>query len=217
MVQQSANRVLLTRPERRRTILAGAARAFAAAGFDGTSMEDIADAAGVSKLILYRHFDSKEELYRSILESVSGRLRDESARVVRGERRRGAFHRAFVSVAREDPDGFRLLWRHSAHEPRFADYAAKVRGVAEAFARNGVAGRLSDHSLHEWAASMVVAYLVESVLAWLDHGDPAADDRFAEMGGLGLEALVQSWAQAGARPSGGGPVFPDGPAATPAI
>ncbi|HET6795299.1 MAG TPA: TetR/AcrR family transcriptional regulator [Acidimicrobiales bacterium] len=191
--QQPGARVLLPRAERRRAILAGAATAFAAAGFDGTSMEDIADAAGVSKLILYRHFDSKEELYRSILEAISGRLREESALVVGGERRRGAFHRAFVAVAREDPDGFRLLWRHSAHEPRFAGYASKVRGVAEAFARNGVAARLPDPGLHEWAASVVVAYLVESVLAWLDHGDPGGDERFADMGGLGLEAMIQSW------------------------
>ena len=42
-------------------------------------MEDIAEASGVTKLILYRHFDSKEELYLSIVERVAGRLSAEVA------------------------------------------------------------------------------------------------------------------------------------------
>src|SRR3954454_11733847 len=61
-------RQLLARPERQAAILRGAAAAFAQSGFAATSMEDVAAACGVTKLIVYRHFDSKEELYRTILE-----------------------------------------------------------------------------------------------------------------------------------------------------
>ena len=184
---------LLARAERRSSIISGAARAFAAAGFDGTSMEDIAAAAGVTKLILYRHFESKEELYRSILEGVSSRLADEVASAVEAGRRRGVIVPAFLTVAREDPDGFRLLWRHSSREPKFAAYAEDVHQAADAFARRLLGSRIDDRVVLDWAAPTAVAFLVEAVLVWLDRGDPGADDRFVELTSRSLEALVATW------------------------
>jgi AcrR family transcriptional regulator len=52
----------LRRAERREQILAAATEAFAAAGFAATSLDDVAAQAGVSRAILYRHFDSKNGL-----------------------------------------------------------------------------------------------------------------------------------------------------------
>src|SRR3954470_6565918 len=70
-------RRLLPRDERQAQLLSAAATAFAHAGFAGTSMEDVAATAGVTKLIVYRHFDSKDELYRAVLTQVATRLREE--------------------------------------------------------------------------------------------------------------------------------------------
>jgi AcrR family transcriptional regulator len=50
----------LRRAERREQILAAATRAFARAGFAATSLDDIAAAAGISRAILYRHFDAAQ-------------------------------------------------------------------------------------------------------------------------------------------------------------
>ena len=61
---------LLSRSERQASILRGAAQAFAHNGFAGTSMDDVAAACGVTKLILYRHFETKEGLYRAVLQRV---------------------------------------------------------------------------------------------------------------------------------------------------
>ena len=184
---------LLPRAQRRSSIIAGAARAFAAAGFDATSMEDIAAAAGVTKLILYRHFESKEELYRSILEGVSSCLRNEVAAAMEAGRRRGVIVPAFLTVAREDPDGFRLLWRHSSREPKFAAYAEEVHRAADVFARRLLGSRIDDAVVLDWAAPTAVAFLVEAVLVWLDRGDAAADARFTELTTRSLEALVATW------------------------
>ena len=67
----------LPRAERRAQLLTAAATAFVRGGFDGTSMEDVAEQAGVTRLIVYRIFATKEDLYRAVLESVTDRLRDE--------------------------------------------------------------------------------------------------------------------------------------------
>ena len=57
-------------PARRAEILRAASQVFARSGYAATSMEDVAAAAGVTKLIVYRHFDAKETLYRAVLERV---------------------------------------------------------------------------------------------------------------------------------------------------
>jgi AcrR family transcriptional regulator len=184
---------LLPRAERRSSIIAGAAKAFAAGGFEATSMEDIAEAAGVTKLIVYRHFESKEELYRSILEQVSGRLAEEVALGMSSTRRRGVTVSAFLTVAREDPDGFRLLWQHSIRESRFAEYAGQVRSASESFARQLLERRIHDPKVLDWAVPMAVGFLVESVITWLDHGHPDEDERFLELATASLEALIVTW------------------------
>jgi TetR/AcrR family transcriptional regulator len=55
--------------DRRRQLLHIAIETFARKGFGGTKTKDIAAAAGVSEAILFRHFASKEDLYRAILDS----------------------------------------------------------------------------------------------------------------------------------------------------
>lgn len=53
--------------ERRALIVEAAGRLFGERGYEGTRLDDIASAAGVTKPILYRHFDSKRDLYVALL------------------------------------------------------------------------------------------------------------------------------------------------------
>ena len=69
---QSEHRATSTDGGRRRhdldSLLAVAVRVFTERGYDGTSMEDLARAAGLSKSSLYHHIESKEQLLRLALE-----------------------------------------------------------------------------------------------------------------------------------------------------
>lgn len=188
----------LPRAERQAVILRGAAAAFARAGYAATSMKEIAAASGITKLIVYRHFTSKEELYRAVLQQVFDRLAEEflTAYAVRPEGG-GIGARALLAVAREDTAGFRLLWRHAAREPQFADYADELRDHAVDASRALLAG-VVDPALHEWAAQTVIGYLVEATLDWLEYGDAARDDEFVELATAALRAAVGAW-RAGSR------------------
>jgi AcrR family transcriptional regulator len=183
----------MRRFERQASILRRAAEAFATGGYAATSMDDVAEAAGVTKLILYRYFDSKEELYRAALEQVSGRLFEEFAGAWSRGEREGVSARTFLRIGREDPFGFRLLWRHSARETPFADYAARLRERAVDGAQLLIAPVLTDPSLQHWAAETAVAFLVEAVLNWIEHGDPNRDDEFVDMMTASLYAAVKAW------------------------
>jgi AcrR family transcriptional regulator len=181
----------LPRAARQEAILRGAARAFARTGYAGTSMEDIAAASGITKLIVYRHFDSKEELYRAVLQRVFDRLAEEFViGYSRGEGGVGA--RSLLTVAREDPDGFQLLWRQAAREPQFADYARELRERSVDASRALLAGRVAP-DLYEWAAHTIVDYLVEAVLNWLEHGDPGRDEELVGLATAGARAGVRAW------------------------
>jgi AcrR family transcriptional regulator len=181
----------LGRADRRLAILAGAAAAFADRGFAATSMEEIAAASGITKLIVYRHFDSKEDLYRAVLERVHERLTEEfRTGVTEGPE---GIARSMLTVAREYPDGVRLLWRHSAREPAFVQYCDELRTRALTVSRTLLEPYV-DPSMREWAAQTSVGYWVEAVLAWLDAGDPTRDEQFVAYASGALRAAVSAWA-----------------------
>jgi AcrR family transcriptional regulator len=63
-----AEGVRLARPERRQQLLAAARRVFVEKGYHATAMGDIAERAGVSKPVLYQHFEGKLDLYLALLD-----------------------------------------------------------------------------------------------------------------------------------------------------
>jgi AcrR family transcriptional regulator len=188
-MQATPAKRLLSRHERSEAILRGAAAAFARSGFAATSMEDVAAACGVSRLILYRHFASKEDLYRAVLQRVFERQAEELVTGLERGRRRGLGARTLLTVAREHPDGFVLLWRHAAREPQFAEYARVQRALAVSATRQLLALDRGDTAFDSWTAETVVGWLVESVLTWLEVGDPERDDEFVERSGRAFRAM----------------------------
>ena len=191
---------------RRESILSAAARAFGERGFASTSMDDVAAAAGISRLIVYRHFSSKEALYVAILERVSLRLGAVFAREVALPERASDSPRvpgraavvALVRVAREDPDGFTLLFRHSAREPQFAAHAEKFRRAVVRFVQ-GLMARvdLGNKASTRWAAETLVTYVVGAVLHWLEVGPASGsgDEMIIERISQSLPAIIRAWAE----------------------
>ncbi|WP_431040591.1 TetR/AcrR family transcriptional regulator [Streptomyces sp. P1-3] len=64
----------LSPAERRAQLLGVAARLFAAHPYDEVLMEDVAERAGVSRALLYRHFPSKRDLFAALYQQVAGQL-----------------------------------------------------------------------------------------------------------------------------------------------
>jgi AcrR family transcriptional regulator len=154
-------------------ILDGAASVFAKGGFAGTSMEEIAAAAGVSKLLLYRDFAGKRELYQAVLERTADRIVEQ----VPAQASNAAL-RALIAAARSDPDGFTLLFRHAAREPEFAAYAGELHDRDVRAAEDLMRAIEPDPVMRRWAAEATVDITYQAIIAWLEHGDPARDDEF---------------------------------------
>jgi AcrR family transcriptional regulator len=177
----------LRRAERREQILAAATQAFARAGFAATSLDDIAAAAGVSRAILYRHFDSKTDLYRAVLDRARTRLAD----AVGTGNFTAASVDALVGAAAADPDGFRLLFHHAAREPEFRAEMDRFRNAMVTIARRELAAIIPDSSWAAWAARLAPAVAVEAVMAWLDAGQPDREQAAYRIGQT-LDGIIRA-------------------------
>lgn len=104
---------------KRRDILNGATEVFRERGYHGTSMDAITESTGISKPTLYRHFASKEELFKAI-------LRDEAERIA--GRLDGALHEA--GTVEERLIRFARIYAQIALEPDIMAMARIVIGLA---------------------------------------------------------------------------------------
>ena len=121
----------LSAPERREQILGVALRVFAQKGFHNTSMNDVADAAGVTKPVLYQHFDSKRALFIAALETVGEEMitaiRKATERAASGRDKTAAGMVAYFRWVMEDPDAFMLLFGSGTRrDEEFAAVSARI-------------------------------------------------------------------------------------------
>jgi AcrR family transcriptional regulator len=72
--RSAAKPTRLPREERRRQLLQAAHEVFVVNGYHAAAMDEIADAANVSKPVLYQHFPGKRELYLALLDHHLGSL-----------------------------------------------------------------------------------------------------------------------------------------------
>ncbi len=72
----------LTAEQRRQQLFAVALELFAQRGYRATTMDDIAEAAGVTKPLLYQHFSSKRALYLELVDSIARDLLEAIERAV---------------------------------------------------------------------------------------------------------------------------------------
>jgi AcrR family transcriptional regulator len=188
-------RQLLRRDQRRAQILRAAAQAFSRDGYVATSVEEVAKQAGITKLIVYRHFDSKSALYRAILDEVATRLGEEWLLNTDDAHPHGSAVRTLLTVARELPDGFRLLFVHAAREQEFMAYADGFRQIQEELADRVLVGLMTEEPMRTWTSRMMVRTVVAAVLEWLEVGNPAQDEAFVERATTGVRALVHAVTQ----------------------
>src|SRR6185295_5003403 len=102
-------------PEARARIAAAAEALFAARGYDGTVIRDIAKKAGFNSAMIHYYFGSKEALYRAILEAAASKVRallvDTSSRAGSTRDRLASFVDAYAAYILNHPNLARILYR----------------------------------------------------------------------------------------------------------
>jgi AcrR family transcriptional regulator len=184
--------------ERRAQLLGVARRLFARDGYRGASMESIAEAAGVTKPVLYQHFSSKRALYSALLANDLGRLTGEleaafSQAESNEERLRQGFG-AYLDFVDRHEDAFRLLFTEALGLD--ADFQRQVTEF-----RRWVAGRVAaiiaaeaglDAPRARALAAAIVGMAEGAAGWWLDERRPLDAGELAdELAGLAWKGFAR--------------------------
>jgi AcrR family transcriptional regulator len=166
----------LTAAERRRVIERAATELFAQRGYAATTVDDIVRAAGVTKPMLYRHFESKQELCIALLEHYRDELvAAPLARFDPDERDPHAqlesMTEAWLEHARSHPAATRLLFVPITGDPEVErvqrELHARQRATQVALLRE-VAPALSDEEV-EPMGELTRSGLAAMALWWIEH------------------------------------------------
>ena len=122
--------------ERRESILGAANLVFGQRGYDTVRIDDVANAAGISKALIYEHFRSKQELYgelmnRAALEMLERIVSAASATDASGPSRLERGATAGFGFVTEKPEAFQMFVR-DVTDPEVAQQQAELRRAAVA-------------------------------------------------------------------------------------
>jgi AcrR family transcriptional regulator len=126
-------RVRMSGTQRREQLLDIGRSLFAAKGFDATSVEEIAEKAGVSKPVVYEHFGGKEGLYAVVVDREVRRLLDRIEQSLQASHPRELLEQAagaLLDYVERDTDGFRILVRDSPVASSTGTFASLISDIA---------------------------------------------------------------------------------------
>ena len=196
-VRAVTTRARMTGKERREQLVSVGRKLFAQKGFEGTSVEEIAARAEVSKPVVYEHFGGKEGLYAvvvdreisALLDSITGALALEAHPRILAER--AAL--ALLDYIESSSDGFRILVRDSPVTQATGSYASLISDVATqvehilaaAFRRSGLETKFAP-----MYSQMLVGMVALAGQWWLDVRQPAKAEVAAHMVNLVWNGLT---------------------------
>ncbi len=122
-------RTRLSAVERRNQLVQVGSAVFAEKGYGGTSVEEIAERARISKPIVYEHFGGKEGLYAVIVDREMEHVIQQISAAIDAETPREMIEGAalaFMRYVEERPDGFAVLRKDSPTTSGLANLLAEV-------------------------------------------------------------------------------------------
>ena len=167
----------MTGRERREQLISIGRAAFAELGFEGTSVEEIAARAGVSKPVVYEHFGGKEGLYAVVVDREMVALEAVITEAIEHGSWRERIEQAALALltyVQEETDGFVILVRDSkpGTERSYGTLLNTAVGqvsyiLGQAFARRGL-----DEELATLYGQALVGMVSTTALWWLDVRQP---------------------------------------------
>lgn len=159
--------------ERRDTYIRIASRVFLEKGLGAATMQDVADAAGVPKVLIYRIFSSKKHLLDAILEHVIAGIHEAYARQ---HYYYGARAQDVAAIARACPEPFLLVFRYSQAGVEQVDWAEAVSSTIAAYTRQrwfviGPDAPPGAEARADVASWLNVGPFIENLIRWIEGKD----------------------------------------------
>ncbi|ACU98204.1 TetR/AcrR family transcriptional regulator [Saccharomonospora viridis] len=185
----------MTGAERRQQLLDVARSLFAEKGFDGTSIEEIANRANVSKPVVYEHFGGKEGIYAVVVDRETRLLLDRMVSTLHGGHPRELLEQAAVallSYVEDCHDGFRILVRDSPVASSTGTFSTLLNDIAsqvEYVLAQEFDSRGYDDKLAPLYAQALVGMVALTGQWWLDARKPKRNEVAAHLVNLAWNGL----------------------------
>lgn len=190
-----SRRKRMTGKERREQLIDVGRTLFAERGFDGTSIEEIATVAGVSKPVVYEHFGGKEGLYAVVVDREMERLLDTVTKALVGGHPRQKIERAALALLEyieENSEGFRILVRDSHAASATGTFASLLSDIANQ-AEHILGDEFRDKGYDPKSAPLYAQALIGMVALtgtyWLDVRKPKREEVAAHLVNLAWNGL----------------------------
>lgn len=200
----------MTGTQRREQLLNVSRRLFAEKGFEGTSVEEIAARAEVSKPVVYEHFGGKEGVYAVVVDREIQALTGALAEALSGSAHpkvmveRSAL--ALLGYIESSTDGFRILVRDSPVAQATGTFSSLIGDVATQV-EHLLAGQFKKQGLDPKTAPIYAQMLVGMVALtgqwWLDARSPRKADVAAHLVNLAWNGLAGLERRPALTPPGG--------------
>jgi AcrR family transcriptional regulator len=190
-----ASRGRMTGKERRAQLVEIGRRLFAEKGLEGTSVEEIAAKAGVSKPVVYEHFGGKEGLYAVVVDREMQRLLDAITGALTGGHPRELLEQAafaLLDYIEDDADGFRILVRDSGVGTATGTFTSLINDIAtqvEHILGSEFKARGFDPKLATMYSQMLVGMVALTGQWWLDARRPKKPEVAAHLVNLAWNGL----------------------------
>ena len=188
----------MTAHDRREQLLAVGRSLFAERGFDGTSVEEIAARADVSKPVVYEHFGGKEGLYAVIVDrevqALLGRLTDALSQRGHPKQHVQRAALALLTYIEDSPDGFRILVRDSPVAQATGTFSSLIGAVAtqvEGLLAAQFAKRGLDASVAPIYSQMLVGMVALTGQHWAEVREPSKQVVAAHLVNLAWNGLSE--------------------------
>ncbi|MEV4368332.1 TetR family transcriptional regulator [Nonomuraea sp. NPDC049637] len=182
--------------ERREQLIRISRTLFAEKGFDGTSIEEIAATAQVSKPVVYEHFGGKEGVYAVVVDREMQKLLGMITSALAASHSLIKLERAALALLQyieESSEGFRILVRDShaaSGTGTFASLISEIASQVEDVLADEFAGRGYDPKLAPMYAQMLVGMVALTGQWWLDVRKPGREEVAAHLVNLAWNGLT---------------------------
>jgi AcrR family transcriptional regulator len=195
-VTEPRSRRRMSGSERREQLIRISRTLFAEKGFDGTSIEEIAATAQVSKPVVYEHFGGKEGVYAVVVDREMQKLLSMITEALAASHSLIKLERAALALLQyieESSEGFRILVRDShaaSGTGTFASLISEIASQVEDVLADEFAARGYDPKLAPMYAQMLVGMVALTGQWWLDVRKPGREEVAAHLVNLAWNGLT---------------------------
>lgn len=195
-VTEPRSRRRMSGRERREQLILISRTLFAEKGFDGTSIEEIAATAQVSKPVVYEHFGGKEGVYAVVVDREMQKLLGMITSALAASHSLIKLERAALALLQyieESSEGFRILVRDShaaSGTGTFASLISEIASQVEDVLADEFVERGYDPKLAPMYAQMLVGMVALTGQWWLDVRKPGREEVAAHLVNLAWNGLT---------------------------